>query len=75
VLGGVPASWRNLGNDGHYPHSRTEPEWAAVYRALDVISPWTVGRFSDDKGADDFGRLRLVRDVRIPVAAPAGIVL
>jgi hypothetical protein len=40
-----------------------------------VISPWTVGRFSDDKGADDFGRLRLVRDVRIPVAAPAGIVL
>jgi hypothetical protein len=63
VLGGVPASWRNLGNDGQYPDSRTEPEWAAVYRALDVISPWSVGRFSDDKGADSFARLRLVPDV------------
>jgi hypothetical protein len=63
VLGGVPASWRNLGNDGQYPDSRTEPEWAAVYRSLDVISPWAVGRFSDDKGADDFARLRLVPDV------------
>jgi hypothetical protein len=63
VLGGVPASWRNLGSDGRYRDSSIEPQWAAVYRSLDVISPWSVGRFSDDKGADDFARGRLVPDV------------
>jgi hypothetical protein len=63
VLGGVPASWRNLGSDSYYPDARTDPQWAAVYRPLDVISPWTVGRFSDDNGADSFARLRLVLDI------------
>ena len=63
VLGGVPASWRNLGNDARYTDSRTEPQWAEVYRSLDVISPWTVGRFSDDNGADAFLRQRLVPDI------------
>jgi hypothetical protein len=63
VLGGVPASWRNLGSDGQYPDSRTEPQWAAVYRSLDVISPWAVGRFRDDNGANAFARQRLVPDI------------
>jgi hypothetical protein len=63
VLGGVPASWRNPGSDGYYPDSRTEPQWAAVYRSLDVISPWSVGRFGENKGADNFARLRLVPDI------------
>jgi hypothetical protein len=63
VLGGVPASWRNLGSDGYFPDSRTEPQWAAVYRSLDVISPWAVGRFGDKNGADSFSRQRLVPDV------------
>jgi hypothetical protein len=63
VLGGVPASWRNLGEDGYYRDSRTEPQWAAVYRSLDVISPWSVGRFGDNNGADSFARLRLVPDI------------
>jgi hypothetical protein len=63
VLGGVPTSWRNLGSDGHYPDTRTELQWAAVYRSLDIISPWSVGRFGDNKGADNFARLRLVPDI------------
>jgi hypothetical protein len=63
VMGGVPVSWRNLGSDGRYPDSRTEPQWAAVYRSLDVISPWSVGRFRDDAGADEFARLRLAPDL------------
>jgi hypothetical protein len=63
VLGGVPASWRNLGSDGQYPDSRPEPEWAAVYRSLDVISPWAAARFKDDAGADSFARQRLVPDI------------
>jgi hypothetical protein len=62
VLGGVPASWRNLGSDGYYPDSRTELQWAAMYRSLDVISPWAVGRYRDDDGADSFARRRLFPD-------------
>jgi hypothetical protein len=49
VLGGVPAHWRLLDGD-----SRPEPEWASVYRSLDIISPWSAGRFADDAGADSF---------------------
>jgi hypothetical protein len=63
VLGGVPASWRNLGSDGRYPDSRAEPEWATVYRSLDVISPWSVGRFRDDNGADSYAIQRLIPDI------------
>ena len=62
-MGGVPASWRNLGSDGQYPDSRPEPQWAAVYRSLDVISPWAAGRFKDDAGADSFARQRLIPDI------------
>jgi hypothetical protein len=32
------------------------PAWAAIYRSLDVNSPWTVGRFRDDSGADRYRR-------------------
>jgi hypothetical protein len=63
VLGGVPASWRNLGSDRQYTDASTEGQWATVYRSLDVISPWTVGRFRNDNGADAFARLRLVPDI------------
>ena len=42
VMGGVPKGWRSLVLD-----SKIEPEWASVYRSLDVISPWTVGRYKD----------------------------
>jgi hypothetical protein len=63
ILGGVPASWRNLGSDGQYTDSLVEPKWAAVYRSLDVISPWSVGRFNDNNGADLFARQRLIPDV------------
>jgi hypothetical protein len=63
VLGGVPASWRNLGSDGRWTDARTEPAWARVYRSLDIISPWSVGRFRDETGANQFARWRLAPDV------------
>jgi hypothetical protein len=63
VLGGVPASWRNLGADSLWPDARPDERWAAVYRSLDVISPWATGRFRDDRGADNFARLRIVPDL------------
>jgi len=53
LVGGVPAHWRTLSGD-----SRAEAVWAAIFRSYDVISPWSVGRFSDTSGAD-----RFVRDI------------
>jgi hypothetical protein len=47
LVGGVPAHWRTLDGD-----SKTDAAWARVYRSFDVLSPWTVGRFGDDAGAD-----------------------
>lgn len=44
VIGGVPSWWRTASHD-----SKTDPAWAGVYRAYDVISPWTVGRYADAK--------------------------
>ncbi len=47
VVGGVPTHWRTLNND-----SRSEAEWATVYRSYDVISPWTVGRYDSIASID-----------------------
>jgi hypothetical protein len=49
LLGGIPARWRTLTRD-----SQAQPEWASVYRSVDVISPWTVGRFKDAESIDRF---------------------
>jgi hypothetical protein len=44
-IGGVPTGWRTLSRD-----SRTDPEWANVYRRWDALCPWTVGRYGDPNG-------------------------
>jgi len=59
LIGGVPASWRTLTGD-----SKTEPGWAKVYRSYDVISPWSVGRFGDDAGIENFLRERVLPDMQ-----------
>ncbi len=51
LLGGVPTHWRTLSGD-----SQSDPAWAAVYRSFDVISPWSVGRYRDEAGADRFAQ-------------------
>ncbi len=58
LIGGVPTNWRTLERD-----SKTEPQWAEVYRSYDVISPWSVGRFADNPGADDFVRTHVLPDM------------
>ena len=58
VLGGVPTRWRLQGAG-----SRLEPEWASVFRSFDILSPWTVGRFGNDAGADDFAKNVLIPDL------------
>jgi len=51
LLGGVPTHWRTLAPD---TDTQTDPAWADVFRSFDVVSPWSVGRFSDDAGSDTF---------------------
>lgn len=58
LIGGVPTGWRTLGGD-----SKSEAAWAAVFRSYDVLSPWSVGRFADDAGADAFRRNYLQPDL------------
>jgi len=61
LMGGVPTYWRSLTRD-----SKTDPAWANVYRSFDILSPWTVGRYSDEAGVD-----RFCRDLTVPDLAEA----
>lgn len=64
VVGGVPAYWRTLERD-----SRPELEWKAVYASLDIVSPWTVGRFRSPDEAAKFGRSVMAPDIAAARAA------
>ena len=46
VMLGIPTYWREQKND-----CITEPALPALLRKADILSPWTVGRFGDPKGA------------------------
>jgi len=60
VLGGVPTYWRTLSHD-----SQSDPAWATVYRSFDMISPWAVGRYGDESGADNFRQNLIVPDLAL----------
>ncbi|MFC5530559.1 glycoside hydrolase family 71/99-like protein [Cohnella yongneupensis] len=45
VIGGVPTYWRTGTKD-------SKPDFMDVYKSLDMISPWFVGRFGQLLGAD-----------------------
>jgi len=57
LMGGVPTSWRILQND-----SLTDPGWAGYYCALNIISPWTVGRDTNNIEADLY-KLTMIQDM------------
>lgn len=49
-MAGVPAYWRTMDRD-----MDSNPEFMKVWlEEFDAISPWTVGRYSDEDGADKF---------------------
>jgi hypothetical protein len=58
VMGGVPEHWRTLSGS-----SETGSGWTAVYNSLDMISPWSVGRYSNNSGADSFKTNNIVPDL------------
>jgi hypothetical protein len=63
VMGGLPTYWRTLNND-----AQSNPAWAAVFRSFDIISPWSVGRYGDLAGADNFRRNLIVPDLAEAIA-------
>ena len=60
VMGGVPTYWRTLNND-----SQSDPAWTQVYHAFDIISPWAVGRYGDNAGADGFRQNLIAPDLAL----------
>ncbi|MBL8220172.1 MAG: hypothetical protein JNL62_13135 [Bryobacterales bacterium] len=58
-MGGTPSRWGTLTND-----ARPEPAWAEVYASMDVVQPWTVGRYSNVELADKWKENMLVADVK-----------
>ncbi len=44
-VGGVPTHWREGTGD-------SKPDYDSVFSAMDVLSPWLVGRYGDDAGFD-----------------------
>ena len=57
-MGGVPSRWRTLAGD-----SRKEEGWAEVYAMMDVIQPWTVGRYGNLEGVDKWKNEAIVPDL------------
>jgi len=53
-MGGVPFYWRTGDHD-------SDPGWNSVYSAFEILSPWSVGRYSDQTGFDN-----LLNSVEIP---------
>ena len=49
---GVDDDWRGDSSD-----------WQAAYRSADIISPWAVGRYGDNSGADSFRNNKIEPDL------------
>ena len=59
VMGGLPSYWRSRDRD-----ASPDAGWEQVWKRLGVISPWAVGRFGDDAGADVYRRTVLEPDIK-----------
>jgi hypothetical protein len=59
LMGGLPSGWRTGTGD-----AAGDPAWQAIWPKLGVISPWTVGRYVDDAGADRYRKTVLEPDLQ-----------
>ncbi|HYZ83646.1 MAG TPA: glycoside hydrolase family 71/99-like protein [Bryobacteraceae bacterium] len=59
-MGGTPARWGTLSRD-----SRTDPKWAEVYAAMDIVQPWNVGRYGTLEAVDRWKTEVLEPDVKL----------
>ncbi len=58
VMLGVPTNWRELKGD-----AVNDPELLKIAAMADIISPWTVGRYSSPVGADGYATNTLKPDL------------
>ena len=59
LMAGTPAHWRTSDSDADH-----NPEFVDTWlESFDAISPWTVGRYSDQASADAFAEDRIQGDV------------
>jgi hypothetical protein len=59
-MGGTPSRWRTLTAD-----TRQEAEWADVFKMMDVVQPWTVGRYRDLETVDKWKDQMLTPDLAL----------
>lgn len=62
-MGGTPSRWGTLAGD-----ARRDPAWAEVYASMDIVQPWTVGRYSTVAAADRWKDDVLIPDQRLTEA-------
>ncbi len=67
IMAGVPASWRTGRGD-----AAADPAWLALWPKVDLLSPWTVGRFADDASATKFAHDTMALDAEW--ARSAGVI-
>ncbi|KAI0651403.1 hypothetical protein C8Q79DRAFT_933198 [Trametes meyenii] len=61
IMAGVPAHWRTSVMDAD-----PDPEFVRVWLdEFDAISPWTIGRYSDEEGADKFEQEKIKGDAEL----------
>jgi hypothetical protein len=63
VMGVRPTNWRTLDGDAY-----SDPAWRDAFLELDVISPWTVGRYRDEAGYARYLADRLKPDMALAEA-------
>jgi hypothetical protein len=57
-MGGTPAGWATGTGDSYGGAA-----WNAAFDAMDVIQPWTVGRYADTNSVKNWGRTKHAPDV------------
>jgi hypothetical protein len=57
-MGGTPAGWATGNGD-----SFGGAGWADAFKLMDVIQPWSVGRYSDTNGVKSWSRTKIAPDI------------
>jgi glycoprotein endo-alpha-1,2-mannosidase len=66
VFGGTQTRWRMQGGD-----TSLDPDWAAVFRSYDIISPWSVHRYANEAELEEFRNQYLLDDIQEAAAVGA----
>lgn len=59
-IGGTASRWAT-----HTGDARKDPAWDSVYKEMNVIQPWTIGRYSTPDAADQWKKNILLPDLEL----------